>query len=472
MRELRAALSEQGISHVHLAAAWVWFPEDDDLPADPSVLDLDAYFEIPPHWLPSQALQPTPPGLSGEFNGELYDYNRTVTVALAKLDEPIVGLRHRGVMTAWDSTARKGSRAAVFHAATPTSFRRWLRSIIAHERRQQGKRVVFINAWNEWAEGTYLEPDNDFGCGWLEAVASVSDVEWLSTQPPGSLLETGQHRSQSSISSNLDRAELALGDDKTYHLWAKTLSDDEWCNFLAGTGMPRMPRHTPPPLPPEKFQTTWVGNAGIDTFREAMGFCRLLKSTLALADYRLGSDSRLLDIGVGWGRIYRTLLRETPHIIGIDVVPECIELCRSALPGGQFELSPLAPPYRFSDGEFDVAYLYSVFSHLNETLFLAILREAARVVREGGFVVFTTIGPSDEIMQRNGFAETWRADANAGRFLFLPTGGGHESMSPWVWGWAHLSEPYLRRILPDFPLRLVAYEPNRLMQAFVALQKQ
>jgi cyclopropane fatty-acyl-phospholipid synthase-like methyltransferase len=82
---------------------------------------------------------------------------------------------------------------------------------------------------------------------------------------------------------------------------------------------------------------------------------RNAESTLSATDCRLGPDSRLLDIGVGWGRIYRVLLRDTPHIVGIDPVPQCVELCRSVLPGGQFEISPLAPPYRFSDGELDVA---------------------------------------------------------------------------------------------------------------------
>jgi lipopolysaccharide biosynthesis protein len=174
MRQLRAALSQRGLPEVHLAAAWVWFPEDDELPADPSALGLDAYFEFPPHMLLSQPARPLPSGLTDKFEGDVYDYDRTVTTTLATLDEKLAGRRHRCVMVGWDNTARTGERAHIFHGATPANFRRWLRGTVAHERRQAGERVVFINAWNEWAEGTYLEPDREFGRGWLEAVASAT----------------------------------------------------------------------------------------------------------------------------------------------------------------------------------------------------------------------------------------------------------------------------------------------------------
>jgi lipopolysaccharide biosynthesis protein len=85
-------------------------------------------------------------------------------------------------MAAFDNTPRKGTNGYVYHGATPTNFRRWLRGTIAHERRQSGERVIFVNAWNEWAEGACLEPDRDFGCGWLEAVASAAEVEWPQTR--------------------------------------------------------------------------------------------------------------------------------------------------------------------------------------------------------------------------------------------------------------------------------------------------
>jgi lipopolysaccharide biosynthesis protein len=176
MHEMREALSIEGIPDLHLAAAWVWFQEDTDLPADPSVLGLDSYFEFPPHRCPPQPHRPLPSGLPEEFTGDVYEYNKVVTAVLDKLNDPHEGRRHRGVMAGWDNTPRRGTNAHIFHGATPANFRRWLRGTILHERRQDGDQVIFVNAWNEWAEGTYLEPDRDFGCGWLEAVASATDI--------------------------------------------------------------------------------------------------------------------------------------------------------------------------------------------------------------------------------------------------------------------------------------------------------
>jgi lipopolysaccharide biosynthesis protein/GT2 family glycosyltransferase len=177
IRELRATLAEAGIPRVHLAGGWVSFPDDDELPADPAALGLDAYFEFPPHMLTSQPLRRLPLDLSRSFAGLLYDYNETATAALAKLDDPVEGRRHRGVMVGWDNTPRRGAHSHIWHGATPANFRRWLRGTFMHESLQDGEHAIFINAWNEWAEGTYIEPDCDFGCGWLEAVASATGLD-------------------------------------------------------------------------------------------------------------------------------------------------------------------------------------------------------------------------------------------------------------------------------------------------------
>jgi lipopolysaccharide biosynthesis protein/glycosyltransferase involved in cell wall biosynthesis/tetratricopeptide (TPR) repeat protein len=176
MNEIRVGLRLQGIPDVHLAAAWVYFIDDGELPADPGVFGLDAYFEFPPHLVPAQPLHPIPPGLPQSFEGRLFDYNRTVTAALEKLKDPVAGQRHRCVMAGFDNTARKPGSSHIYHGATPSSFRRWLRGTILHEQHENGEQVVFVNAWNEWAEGTHLEPDRDFGCGWLEAIASSTEA--------------------------------------------------------------------------------------------------------------------------------------------------------------------------------------------------------------------------------------------------------------------------------------------------------
>ena len=85
------------------------------------------------------------------------------------------GLRvHPGVMPGWDNTPRRGSAAHAFHRGNPVSFRRWLSRAVDAASTAGGEPLVFVNAWNEWAEGAYLEPDVRFGRANLETVRQVT----------------------------------------------------------------------------------------------------------------------------------------------------------------------------------------------------------------------------------------------------------------------------------------------------------
>lgn len=77
----------------------------------------------------------------------------------------------RTVCPSWDNTARVLERAHVFHGSTPGSYRDWLLAAcrFADAHPVSSEKIVFINAWNEWSEGAYLEPDRRYGHAYLEA---------------------------------------------------------------------------------------------------------------------------------------------------------------------------------------------------------------------------------------------------------------------------------------------------------------
>ena len=68
----------------------------------------------------------------------------------------------RGLFPGWDNTARKAYSNASCYPLTPAQFGDWLKRLIAWEKTHNApdKHYIFINAWNEWAEGAYLEPDS------------------------------------------------------------------------------------------------------------------------------------------------------------------------------------------------------------------------------------------------------------------------------------------------------------------------
>ena len=74
-------------------------------------------------------------------------------------------------MPGWDNAARRPDHALTFINATPEIYELWLRELVARacEKDCGDERMVFINAWNEWAEAAHLEPDRRYGRQFLEA---------------------------------------------------------------------------------------------------------------------------------------------------------------------------------------------------------------------------------------------------------------------------------------------------------------
>lgn len=85
-----------------------------------------------------------------------------------------------GFFTGWDNTPRRGDKANVFLGSNPQKFKHYFSKLIKKTRNEYKKDFIFINAWNEWAEGCYLEPDEKYGNAYLEAIKSAlqENNEW------------------------------------------------------------------------------------------------------------------------------------------------------------------------------------------------------------------------------------------------------------------------------------------------------
>jgi lipopolysaccharide biosynthesis protein len=163
----REVCRAKGIGEIYLANV-----ETFDLAArsnPPSRYGCDASIEFPPH--ESACPMPVPGKLiNPNFAGVVSDYRDMVVKYMLR---EIAGYtRFRTVTPSWDNSPRRQNNASVLHRSSPGAFQAWLEAVIEETREQHSgdERVVFLNAWNEWAEGNHLEPDTRFGHSYLEAV--------------------------------------------------------------------------------------------------------------------------------------------------------------------------------------------------------------------------------------------------------------------------------------------------------------
>lgn len=171
----RAWCRAEGIGELHLCVVQSFGFND------PRPFGFDAAVEFPPHspstvypdWDYHQEMQ----NLSGRVPGlqaKVFSYQVFANGGMKRPREPFA--LHRTAMVAWDNTARRGKSAHVFHGFTLATYERW---VLANARKaavEQDDAVSFVNAWNEWAEGSVMEPDVHFGYEILEATRRAKRI--------------------------------------------------------------------------------------------------------------------------------------------------------------------------------------------------------------------------------------------------------------------------------------------------------
>lgn len=169
----RRRVREEGIGELLLINVDV-VREFDGLTDNATNSGLDGTHWFPPHnakwdWIDYAQL-----GADPEFRGNLLSYGALVADAERRV-EKIEPSTYPAVMVNFDNTARRQWGADVWHGSNPYTFRRWLSTTAKHVAdRDPEQRLVFINAWNEWAEGAILEPTVRHGFGYLCAVRDVA----------------------------------------------------------------------------------------------------------------------------------------------------------------------------------------------------------------------------------------------------------------------------------------------------------
>lgn len=153
---------------------------------DPSAIGFDASMEFQPNW------NNMPDRLTGSINDKLLEMlhikvnpsQRHKIFSYKDLVEKNISFPKKskykcypGITPMWDNSARRKIDATIFKDSSPYLYEKWLKEIVAKfQTYSESESFLFINAWNEWAEGCHLEPCSKWGKGYLEATKKALNM--------------------------------------------------------------------------------------------------------------------------------------------------------------------------------------------------------------------------------------------------------------------------------------------------------
>jgi len=169
----------------------------------PDEVGADALVEFPPHKFnyPNNRPDAMPAITNPQFTGHTLDYRKMVLQS-AQRPRPDFTL-FRGLVPSWDNTARRQDAPTTVINSSPALYGEWLRYLRAYSRQAHtapAARFVFVNAWNEWAEGCHLEPDVKHGRAYL---AETQRSAWFDARDGG--VDAARSRLQQSVMAEATR---------------------------------------------------------------------------------------------------------------------------------------------------------------------------------------------------------------------------------------------------------------------------
>ncbi len=152
---------------------------------NPQLHGFDAALDFQPDWsqLPEKLREPFISKIlrrlknnrvSQYYKNRVYSYQHYVEGQISNKTAFSKYKRYPCVMPSWDNSSRRKENVVILKDANPVTYKVWLQAIVsAFTPYSVEENFIFINAWNEWAEGNHLEPCEKWGHGYLKATKEI-----------------------------------------------------------------------------------------------------------------------------------------------------------------------------------------------------------------------------------------------------------------------------------------------------------
>ncbi|WAB91638.1 MULTISPECIES: class I SAM-dependent methyltransferase [Pseudomonas] len=264
------------------------------------------------------------------------------------------------------------------------------------------------------------------------------------------------------------------------------IQDQEWLDTLKRSMVE--PVDGLPGWPSSETQSIFVGASGEKALDEAFRFYEVIRDSVS----SLSAETRVLDFGVGWGRIIRCFYKNVPeqNLHGVDVDPAILEEAKRTGVKGNLKQISNNGCLPFSRSSMDVIYAFSVFSHLSEDSAKHWITELMRVLKPGGTLIFTSTNLAflnlcrackEKIEDRNLYEERYAnlfddpsaemAAFQAGKHVFVGNGGKSATLDGSFYGWASMPETWLKNFLGNAVTSIEYRDDGSFEQAVFIVKK-